>query len=220
MAHQQKRGRSPNKEYDQQAANDWLLDTTVQLANKNKNLQEELKQNKYDKEAMSAHYRKEIKTINANHHRETKALKNEHKRETQKLCDDHEREKQDIRDEYNRREADMKEHYNRKESETQVLIHKLQSINGHEVACEEERKRLLTIIVGETITLGSEGAKCMEIVLRRSVDPTKYAAHFKILADYIANPHVFILNFTDKVGIVAPGGHIDINLLLEHYGKE
>lgn len=83
---------------------------------------------------------------------------------------------------------------------------------------ETKETELITKIVGQSIKLGSDVAKNVELVLGRIYrGSNKFIKHFKILEEYIANPNVFIINFQNKVGVVAPCAEIDINLLLQQY---
>lgn len=83
---------------------------------------------------------------------------------------------------------------------------------------EIRESELITKIVGHSIKLGSDVARNVELVLGRIYRGTnKFIKHFKILEEYIANPNVFILNFQNKVGVVAPGAELDLKLLLQQY---
>lgn len=83
---------------------------------------------------------------------------------------------------------------------------------------ETRESELITKIVGHSIKLGSDVARNVELVLGRIYRGTnKFIKHFKILEEYIANPNVFILNFQNKVGVVAPGAELDLKLLLQQY---
>ncbi len=86
--------------------------------------------------------------------------------------------------------------------------------NGDEI----KETELITKIVEHSIKLGADVAKNVELVLGRIYrGSNKFYKHFKILEEYIANPNVFIINFQNKVGVVAPGAELDIKLLLDQY---
>lgn len=83
---------------------------------------------------------------------------------------------------------------------------------------ETKETELITKIVGQSIKLGPDVARNVELVLGRIYRGSdKFIKHFKILEEYIANPNVFVINFQDKVGVVAPGAEFDMKLLLQQY---
>lgn len=83
---------------------------------------------------------------------------------------------------------------------------------------ETKETELITKIVGQSIKLGPDVARNVELVLGRIYRGSdKYIKHFKILEEYIANPNVFVINFQNKVGVVAPGAEFDMKLLLQQY---
>lgn len=83
---------------------------------------------------------------------------------------------------------------------------------------ETKETELITKIVGQSIKLGPDVARNVELVLGRIYRGSdKFIKHFKILEEYIANPNVFIINFQNKVGVVAPGAEFDMRLLLQQY---
>ena len=83
---------------------------------------------------------------------------------------------------------------------------------------ETKETELITKIVGQSIKLGPDVARNVELVLGRIYRGSdKFIKHFKILEEYIANPNVFVINFQNKVGVVAPGAEFDIKLLLQQY---
>ena len=83
---------------------------------------------------------------------------------------------------------------------------------------ETKETELITKIVGQSIKLGPDVARNVELVLGRIYRGSdKFIKHFKILEEYIANPNVFVINFQNKVGVVAPGAEFDMKLLLQQY---
>ena len=83
---------------------------------------------------------------------------------------------------------------------------------------ETKETELITKIVGQSIKLGPDVARNVELVLGRIYRGSdKFIKHFKILEEYIANPNIFIINFQNKVGVVAPGAEFDMKLLLQQY---
>ena len=83
---------------------------------------------------------------------------------------------------------------------------------------ETKETELITKIVGQSIKLGQDVARNVELVLGRIYrGSNKFIKHFKILEEYIANPNIFIINFQNKVGVVAPGAEFDMKLLLQQY---
>ena len=83
---------------------------------------------------------------------------------------------------------------------------------------ETKETELITKIVGQSIKLGPDVARNVELVLGRIYrGSNKFIKHFKILEEYIANPNIFIINFQNKVGVVAPGAEFDMKLLLQQY---
>ena len=83
---------------------------------------------------------------------------------------------------------------------------------------ETKETELITKIVGQSIKLGPDVARNVELVLGRIYRGSdKFIKHFKILEEYIANPNVFVINFQNKVGVVAPGAEFDRKLLLQQY---
>ena len=83
---------------------------------------------------------------------------------------------------------------------------------------ETKETELITKIVGQSIKLGPDVARNVELVLGRIYrGSNKFIKHFKILEEYIANPNVFVINFQNKVGVVAPGAEFDMKLLLQQY---
>ena len=85
---------------------------------------------------------------------------------------------------------------------------------------ETKETELITKIVGHSIKLGPDVARNVELVLGRIYRGSdKYIKHFMILEEYIANPNVFVINFQNKLGVVAPGAEFDMKLLLQQYEK-
>lgn len=83
---------------------------------------------------------------------------------------------------------------------------------------ETKETELITKIVGQSIKLGPDVARNVELVLGRIYRGSdKFIKHFKILEEYIANPNVFVINFQNKIGVVAPGAEFDMKLLLQQY---
>ena len=83
---------------------------------------------------------------------------------------------------------------------------------------ETKETELITKIVGQSIKLGPDVARNVELVLGRIYRGyDKFIKHFKILEEYIASHHVFVINFQNKVGVVAPGAEFDMKLLLQQY---
>ena len=202
---QRRRGRSPDESLSE------IFDI-MYYKEEVARLQERLDESERIIVAMQTKHEEEKKNIQADHEQKMLAFQVYHNGVLKATLEDHDLYVEAMRFAHEKQKQYLRNNIDLMEQDLQ---------GNQEAACEKLKEKLLTIVISHAITLGADAATHVEIVLRRTVENTaKYAAHFKILAEYIANPQVFILNFHQTVGIVAPGGHIDINLLLKHYGEE
>lgn len=83
---------------------------------------------------------------------------------------------------------------------------------------EQKEEELITDIIGQTLRLGADVARNVELILGRIYrGQEKFPQHFDLLEKYIARPEVFEFHFKENVGILAPGATIDIKDALRLY---